>query len=199
MRLGMKLHESGTNGGDVPRPRRRVKGGLRAILAGLLLVGLVVPASTAIAPEWTEATWSDAEHATGTLAAITVPAPIATAQCLAQPGLLGLAPSVTIYWRVPTGYPGYTAADAELRDGGDTLLGTIGQLLLGKKIENTGTPAAYVTKIDTGILGGLLSGKWTYKIRLTKGDWYSSDLTVVATVPALGLGSPTCTVTPPLA
>lgn len=116
-----------------PRMRR----GIGVLLAGLMLVVLAVPATSAMTPEWTEASWTDTEQTAGTFTAITVPAPEGL-DCAYNGGVLGLlGTSISIRWRLPAGYAmddaeyGYVNQDGVL----NVLLGS---LLGGKDASQNG-------------------------------------------------------------
>lgn len=169
---------------------------LRRSLAGLCIVAAAVSLLVMPGAEETEASWVDTETGTATLTALTVPRPQATAQCVASSGLLGAFPKVTIYWRVPEGFSGYTSADAELVNPNGSLIGSVTELLLGNKIESSGTPSGYTLVIKDGLLGGLLGSSKEILLRLKgPGGWYSSDLKILATIGALG-SSHNCATTP---
>lgn len=170
------------------RLRRRVA----AILVGAAVLALL----TVPKPEQTEAAWADSEVARGSsFTSITVPAPIATAQCTLAPGLLGATPKVTVYWRIPTGDPQFTSDDAELVNPDGSLVGALTTLLLGNSVTNTGTPGAYTLVIGDGLLGGLLGSSKVMRLRLNKGGWTGPELTITATMGALG-ANPKCVVSP---
>ncbi|RCS61317.1 hypothetical protein [Microbacterium sp. JB110] len=157
----------------------------------LLAVAVLVPSA-----QDTEAGWVDAEVGGAEFTADTVPTPIASRApgCVASGGLLGLSPSVTIYWRIPPDGDGYTSEDAEF---GQLITGGVLEPLLGGLLGNTttsGTPEGYTTVVNSGLLTGLLGGSKSFGIRLTgRGDWVSEWLVADASMGLAGV-DPRCTV-----
>jgi len=176
------------------------------VLAGLLglgvLVALVVPA-----PQQTEAAWTDQENAAGsTTTSINVPEVVANASpaCTAT-GLLNLAPTVRIWWKLPPDAvaAGYTVANAEYGQiANEGLLEPILSNLLSN-VSTTTSGDGYVTTISGTLLANLLGGKKTLGIRLVYPGpatpapvpdtrWRSDWLVANATFGVAGLGN-TCT------
>lgn len=164
------------------------------LLAGL--TGIALLAAVALAPtaQTTEASWADAEVGAAEFTARTVPTPISTQTpgCVASGGLLGLSPSVTIYWRIPPEATGYTQGDAEF---GEVITSGLLEPLLGGLLGNTsttGTPESYVTKVKSGLLTGLLGASKSFGIRLTgPGEWTSDWLVAHASIGIAG-ANPKC-------
>lgn len=143
-------------------------------------------------PAETDAAWVDAETARASLTALTVPAPVGVGSCVTTPGLLGLDPAVTVNWRAPAGADGYTLASAEFGHSTGGLLLPLTSALLGN-VRTTGTPEAYKTVANGGLLGGLLGGTSTVAIRFVgPGGWHSPWLVATASMALAGL-NPTCT------
>lgn len=158
-----------------------------AVLSAVVLCGLLCAPRV---PQ-TEAAWADTESASGSFTAIVVPTPISTADCVTNPGLLGLDPKVTVYWRVPAGATGYTVANAEYGYMSGGVLLPLTSALLGY-VNTTGTPAAYTTVASSGLLGGLLGGTSVFAIRLVgPGGWHSSWLRATASMGLAG-ANPSC-------
>lgn len=166
---------------------RRVRT-LRRILAGVAGIALLGGVVLAPAVQHTDAGWTDAEVGTAQFTAGTVPTPMTTKTpgCVASGGLLGLTPSVTISWRFPDDGAGYTLDDVEF---GQVLTSGLLEPLLGGLLGNTtttGTPQAYTTVVNSGLLTGLLGGSKSFGIRVTgPGGWTSDWLVAHASI---GLG-----------
>lgn len=159
-----------------------------AVLVALALVALLL----APAPRETDASWIDAEAVQTTFTAMKVPAPESRAQCVTTPGLLGLTPSVAVYWRAPASATGYTLANAEFGYSTGGLLLPLTSALLGN-VTTSGT-TAYTTTASGGLLGGLLGGTSTVAIRFVgPGGWRSEWLVATASMGLAGI-NPDCKV-----
>ena len=159
-----------------------------AVLVALAVVAVVL----APAPRETEAAWVDVEAAAATFTATKVPAPESTAQCVTTPGLLGLTPSVAVYWRAPASATGYTLANAEFGYSTGGLLLPLTSALLGN-VSTSGT-TTYTTTASGGLLGGLLGGTSTVAIRFVgPGGWRSEWLVATASMGLAGI-NPDCKV-----
>lgn len=173
--------------------RRR---GRNRLLAGIVGVSLLAGAGAAPSVQMTDAAFTDSEHvSSSTFTALNVPEPISstTPGCVASSGLLGANPQVTVNWRVPAGVAGYTKDNAEYGQiSNQGLLEPILSNLLGN-VSTTGTPAAYVTVINGGLLTGLLGATKTFGIRfIGPGGWRSDWLVATASIGLLG-ANPQCT------
>ncbi|WP_053387226.1 hypothetical protein [Leucobacter japonicus] len=164
--------------------RTRIAAGVVALALGALVL--------APKPQATEATWSDPEVASGTFTALTVPAPVSTANCVLVPGALGLDPKITISWRTPAGVTGYDLTNVEYGYvSGGVLIPVVGALL--GNVATSGTTSAYTTVVSSGLLSGLLGGSIIFGIRFKgPGGWTSSWLTANASMGLAGI-NPTCT------
>lgn len=161
---------------------RKARGARRAQLVVACALGAVVVSACGAPPSITDASWADAESATASFSAMTVPTPQPlTTKCSFNPGLLGATPKITVEWRVPAGATGYTMASAEygyLAQGGLTPLTSA---LLGS-VTVSGTTSAAKTEFNLGLLGGLLGGGASVAVRLTgPGGWKSAWLVATGT------------------
>lgn len=174
-----------------PRMRR----GIGVLLAGLMLVVLAVPATSAMTPEWTEASWTDTEQTAGTFTAITVPIPEDGGECAIDGSLLNLLSSkLTLKWRVPAGY---TLADAGFSYTGSTGLVPAIDTLLGTSLKTVESSGVYSTTLTGALLNAVLGGTRTLSVQIVHSSgWVSSPRTVTGVWPALGLGRATCNVSP---
>lgn len=168
-------------------------GRMRRVLVAA--TGLALLAGVALVPQaqQTEAAFTDGELAAGTFTAITVPTPVpwGSPECSAQ-NILVVGAQLTVRWRVPAEFSGYTSANAEYGQVVDGVLDPILGALLGS-VTTTGTPSAYTTVVQGGLLSGLLGGSKRFAIRLKHSSgWVSDWLVADATFPAL-LGTGTCT------
>lgn len=159
------------------------------------LVGLAVLAVAAALivspPRSTLASWGDAESATGSFDALTVPPPALGPTCTLAPGALGLNPVVTITWTLPAGY-----AFGDVRYGYYNVTGleVVTGGLLGS-VTTTGGPT-YTTKFGSGLLSGLLGGSKSVGMLIVHpSGWMSKWATVTASMGLAG-SNPTCTVNP---
>lgn len=157
-----------------------------AIVAAAALALVIAPH-----PTETEASWVDSEVGNATFNAITVPTPQSTGACVAAGGLLGVAPTVTVPWKVPDGLTGYTVLNAEFGQMTGGLLLPLTSVLLGN-MTTTGTPTAYTTVASGGLLGTLLGGTAVISIRfIGPGGWKSPWLVASASMALAGL-NPKC-------
>jgi len=179
------------------------------MLAGVLGAAVLAGAVLVPPPPQTEAAWTDQELAAGSaVTTIDVPevVPNASPACTAT-GLLNLAPTVRIWWKLPADAvaAGYTQANAEY---GQIVNQGLLEPILSNLLSNvTTTPSGdgYVTTITGTLLANLLGGKKTLGIRLVSPGpatpapnpdtrWRSDWLVATATFVVAGLGN-TCTVT----
>jgi len=160
----------------------------------------VIGAAGLVAALWlhgqaTSASFTDTEFAaSGTIAALTVPAPVSsqTPGCVLDPGPLGANPVLTISWRVPAGVTGYSSSNAQYGNTNQGLLTPITGPLLSN-VTTTGTTTAYTTVMSGGLLSGLLGNSMSFGIRFVgPGNWTSSWLVATASAGALG-ANPKCT------
>ena len=170
----------------------------RRIAAGAMALAAVVGLGLAPHVAATDAAFTDPEHTTATIAAGTVQplVPLGTPGCTANGGLLGILPSVTITWQVPTG-SGFTSADVEFGQlNTQGLLVPILDLELLNSITTSGTPASYTTRVSGLMLQNLLGGQKKIGMRINgPGDWTSRWMVVTATWSPLNLASNTCVIT----
>lgn len=175
------------NGRASARGRSRA---LAAVVAVGCLMALVWPRA-----QMTEASFDDNEVvASGTVTAITVPAPVSSQVpgCVLDPGLLGANPVLTISWRVPAGVTGYTSSNAQYGSTNQGLLTPITGPLLSN-VTTSGSATAYTTVMNGGLLSGLLGSSMSFGIRFVgPGGWASSWLVATASAGALGV-NPKCT------
>ncbi|WP_449278283.1 hypothetical protein [Leucobacter sp. GX24907] len=205
-RGGGAAHGRGIRGATSARSARGA-GGIRAAdgaprgarwrrVAVLLAAAALFTVLVAPRPAATEAGWSDAERGTASFAALTVPAPVATAQCTGEGSLLGLLHSkLIVHWRLPDGYP---VSRAMILYSGAAGLVPVTDTLTGSDLKTTATSNGYTTSITGGLLSAVLGGTRTLTIRIVDASgWQSQDLVATGTWPLLGLGAPSCVVTPP--
>lgn len=169
-----------------PRRRRALAG----IAGAAMLVGVGLTPGAQI----TDAAFTDPELSSATITAFDVPEPVSsqTPGCVAQSGLLGVNPTVTIYWRVPAGVTGYSLTNAEfgLANNQGVLEPILSNLL--QNVSTTGTPTAYVTVVSGALLANILGGSKTLGIRFAgPGGWKSHWLVATASFGALG-ANPAC-------
>lgn len=166
---------------------------LRMLAAAVGAVAVVAVLIGPARPAATEAAWTANQFAEAQATAIDVPEPITsqTPGCVAN-SVLGANPTVTIYWRVPASASTYTKDNAtygQIVNQG--LLEPILSNLLGN-VRTTGTPRAYVTVINGGLLTGLLGATKTFGIQFNgPGGWTSDWLVATASMGLAGL-NPKC-------
>lgn len=157
------------------------------VAAAALLIALVPPTATA-------ATWTDAEHVSGSFQALTVPAPVIDS-CTAESVLvnLSLRPRVTLTWHYPS--TGYTLANAQFWWSA-TGLANMASVTGGNGVSTTGPAAGvYTSTFQGGLLSGLLGGSADVGLTTLHGSgWTSKMSTAHATFP-LVLGTGTCAIT----
>jgi len=149
-------------------------------------------------PAPVEAMWTDAEAARATFTAMTVPTPIATAQCTGEGSLLGLGSSkLYLYWKLPAGYAQNQAAISYTGSAG---LVPVTDTLTGTALKTTHTGGGnYTTSITGGLLSAALGGTRVLSVQIVDPNgWQSQPLTATGTWPLLGLGAPSCVVSPPV-
>lgn len=164
---------------------------LAAVSGAALLVGL------AIAPpvQQTDAAWVDPEYGSATFTAATVPTliPWGSPECSAATVLL-VGGRTTIRWSIPAGVTGYSAADIEFGREVNGVLNPLLTSLLGT-VTTTGTPSAYTTVVEGGLLSNVLGGGMKFAMRLKgPGGWVGPWLVASVTFPALA-GPGTCGLT----
>ncbi len=161
------------------RPRARIAATLAAV--GVVLAGIGV-----VSVDSTDAQFTDAEYARATLQAVTIPAPVGSS-CVLNPGVLGATPSIDMYWSEPTGLtPGSTYEYGYIENG------ILVVILTGPT--TSGSPVAYRTSFPSGLLTGLLGGRYIATIRYRDpSGWVSPWLRATASMGALG-SNPQCAI-----
>ncbi|WP_159827538.1 hypothetical protein [Arthrobacter sp. 9AX] len=166
----------------------------------VLAASLAVVLSASAPPVVTDAAWQDPDLATGSFAALTVPAPTLNGQCRYDANILGLGAYVRILWKPPAGYDITSAELLASTSGLGSLLAPLTGFSLTAK--TTGSPATgYVTDVPVNLLGGLLGlGSELELAIVTKHDGWTSRSAAVATNAGLivGLGA-NCRNLPPVA
>jgi len=137
------------------------------------------------APPQTEAAWADAELGAASFTAATI-APVTMTACTFNPGLLGIAASYTITYRMPAG-----ATDTLFEYSTTAGFGNVTVLA------PTVTPSATANHLDATIsldlLGGVLTGAKYFGLSARFGsEWQSTRK--VAQGSAIVLGLATCSV-----
>lgn len=167
--------------------RRRVAA---ALLVGAVCAMVLLGSRSGL----TAAAFTDTEFvASGTVTALTVPAPISSKVpgCVLDAGLLGADPVLTISWRVPVGAGGYTSANAQYGSTNQGLLTPITTALLGN-VKTIGTASGYTTTMNGGLLSAILGNSMSFGIRFEgPGGWTSSWLVATASAGLLG-SNPKC-------
>lgn len=171
--------------------RSTTRGRLLAVCAALtLLVAVIAPA-----PAETSASWSDSEHASATLTAMTVPAPHIT-ECTASYVVL-LGSTIKIMWKPG---PGATYGKDDVSAlGSPNIAGLIDGtgLLSGESTSGPDGNGVYTTTLSKGVLSDLLNLGQTFYVGVQATDpqsgWTSHVSYAEATVPIL-IGNGTCTV-----
>lgn len=190
MRRSKRKHVE--NSGFGPYRVRHARKGLSVLLAGLMLITVLNSAASDVAPEWTEAAWTDSDNAEGAFNAITVPVPEGV-DCAYNPGLLGvLLPSVTLQWKVPGGSP--LPAPYTFEPGFQTA-GFVSSLLDGllASVTTTSSGGVYTTKATALLATNLFGSARNLGVRVRHpSGWTSTWLVGVATSQALGT-SGSCT------
>lgn len=163
-----------------------------AILGMLCLVGAIHfgPVTS------TDAAWTDAENAHGTFTAYVV-APITwTGPCTAAPGLLGLAPTITVDWALPAQYNG--AVDT-IEYGAAAGQNPTSLTVMTSGATTTANGSGYRTVFSGPLLSALLGGYATVGIRVrhqaAPAGWTSQWATATGGVGLLGIGN-VCAVNP---
>ncbi|MFC6354634.1 hypothetical protein [Luethyella okanaganae] len=166
---------------------RRVSCATRALLlaaGALAAVGMLL-----VAPAASDASWADAEQASsGTLQALTVPAPVITS-CTAK-NVLIVGAQVDITWTIGGGYTSTNVSYA----GGASLLSLL-PISIGSGVTTTGpVGGVYSTRFQGGLLSGALGGD-VYLVLQTQGPggWTSKQSYVIGTLPVL-VGTGSCSI-----
>lgn len=155
-------------------------------VTAVLLVGLPTSAVT-------EASFADAEHATATLTAFVVPAPVIDT-CVASSLLvsLSLTPRIRITWHYPV--TGFTGSDARYYFSSSGILG-LASVSLGNGVTTTGpSSGTYTSTFQGSLLGGLLGGTADVGVAAVHSSgWVSLVSSAHGTFPLL-IGTGTCTI-----
>jgi hypothetical protein len=167
--------------------RRRPNGSLLSLaMTGALLLALTVPVRSGE----TLASWNEAEVATGTFAAITVPKAV-IASCVAS-NIVIVGARITLTWS-------FSAAGASTADvvykGGSSLLGLL-PIAIGSGVTTSGPVAGvYTTVFQGGLLSNTLGGPAYVSLQVKgPGTWLSPSSIVRAEMPLL-VGPAPCTIT----
>lgn len=140
----------------------------------------------------TDAAWTDVEQARGAFTARVV-TPVTLLSCVAAPGLLGLAPTVTVDWTVPADFNG--AGDV-FEFGAAPGVAPATLTLQTTNVSTTNIPGGLRTVFSGPLLGALLGGYATIGIRVKQpSGWTSQWATATGGVGLLGLGN-VCVVNP---
>jgi hypothetical protein len=158
------------------------KTSLRRSLVLALTVAVALPlaltASIAIAPtpSLTDAAWTDAEFASGTLTAATLSSPIIDS-CSAS-GVLGIGATATLRWHFPTGF-GYTVpTNAQFYLATNGLLTGLGLVNAGASTPTTpDANGVYTTTFSTALLGSLLGADALIGVATKLENWTSPVVT----------------------
>lgn len=172
------------------RPRRiRTRLCAAAIALGIIATGQLQP------PQQTEALWADGEVGRATFTAISVPIPPYGGECGIVGSLLNLGQSsLTIRWRLPTGY---SLADARIGYTGSNGLVPAVDTLLGTGLRTTQSNGVLTTELTGALLNAALGASRSLSVLVVHpSGWTSPTRTVVGDWPLLGVGAATCTMTP---
>ncbi|MDJ0376917.1 hypothetical protein [Cryobacterium sp. PH31-L1] len=163
---------------------------LGVLVIAAALASVLVPAGA----HWTDATFTDAEHASSALTALVVPAPVIDT-CTASSVLVSVslvAPRVVLTWHYPTA--GYTAGNARYYNS-NSGVGGLTPVALGSGVSTTGPmTGTYTTTFEGSLLGGLLGGSGDVGVAAAHASgWRSLISSAHATFPLLA-GAGTCTI-----
>jgi hypothetical protein len=155
--------------------RRAITATAAVLIAAALLVAPPAP---------TNASWVDAENATGSFGAYTVPPPVITS-CISS-NVLGAA-RVTIKWRYGSTTPTPSSTFWFSSSNPAALA-----LLPGSTTTTGPVAGEYTTVFSSGLLGALLGG-WAYVgVAATQDGWTSTIASAAASIPLL-IGVGNCT------
>ena len=175
--------------------RRRRRSLMRTALAIIATVGLVAGVASWNSSEASDAAWTDSEHASRGITAMTLLPPQITAVSTCTMPLLGVGTLMELRWRPPANSPvPLTPANTEWRLAGQS--STVSPTTTGPNASGE-----YTTTFTRGLLDGLLGGLLGVDINLefrtvvahVGGEtWRSPGVTTAnVNVPLLGL-TPTC-------
>lgn len=169
-------------------PTRQRPGMRRRLLAGVLALGLVAVVGGGRAAT-TEANWADAEAATGTFTAGRLAPITATGNCTYTKNIL-VPDKITVYWHLPEGQ---TMQDITFEAKSDRNISLVDKLTGFSFLEDTHAEPGtnnYRTEVPVGLLSALLGlgAKITLTLTGSAGNWKSTPLTAVATLPTLLIG-----------
>ena len=159
--------------------------GRRKLQAVLVIVLTAVVFASQPAPPQTEAVWADTELGAGSFTAATI-APVTMTACTFNPGLLGIAASYTITYRMPAG-----STDTLFEYSTTAGFGTV--TVLAPTITPSATANHLDATISLDLLGGVLTGAKYFGLSARFGsEWKSTRK--VAQGSAIVLGAATCSV-----
>ncbi|GAB3396815.1 hypothetical protein GCM10027568_31730 [Humibacter soli] len=172
-----------------PESGNRMPGGRHHRAATLLAVVGVLAVVLFAHPAPTDASWTGQQATSSTTTAKTIQPPTLQG-CTADPGALGLNPTVTVTWSFPAGTSYVVPANIAFGVGTSSL----GSLLpIGSGVTTTGpTSGVYTSVYSSGLLSGLLGG--TFNVALWTVDpsaWTSRQVGYKASIGLAGLGT-TC-------
>lgn len=133
----------------------------------------------------TEATWTDREVAAMSVSAVVVPPPMIVS-CSGSSAALGLNPTMTLVWQLPSG-PYTVPTNIRYFGAPGGLLPGLLNPLLGFSNTVPGPGAGqYTSTFGSGVLTGLLGGTYTVGLATDLNGWQSVRVGRMATFLALG-------------
>jgi hypothetical protein len=143
--------------------------------------------------DFTEATWVTTEYANAPLATPLIAPPVLTS-CVANGGVLGANPTVTLVWHFATG-SGYVApANVVYYASASNTIATLILITIGPTVATTGPVGVdYTTVFSGSLLSGLLGGSVMVAVASTVSGWTSAPASASASMALLGI-NPVCTI-----
>lgn len=157
--------------------RRRSR---HALLGGIATLGIGLAVLAPPPLQASDATWTDAEHASAPLRAATLTSPSITSVVCARDGT-GSSQRLSVRWAWPT----------------SAVVASASWTLNGTTISPTTTangPNDFTTVITNGLTPGLFGQTHTVELRAASGNWRASDRRQITFV-AYSVLNPSCSVT----
>ncbi|CAN5236371.1 hypothetical protein BH09ACT1_BH09ACT1_26460 [soil metagenome] len=163
------------------------------VIALVLASALVALGLFGTRNDFTEATWVTSEYANAPLATPLIAPPVITS-CVANGGVLGANPTVTLVWHFPTGSGYVVPGNIAYFASASNTLATLLVVAVGPTVATTGPVGVdYTTVFSGSLLSGLLGGSVMVALESTVSGWTSAPASASASMALLGI-NPTCTI-----